>query len=588
MTGDDELRPMAVYRRLMGYTRPHWRVFIVSAIAMAGSAATESAFMYLMKPLLDAGFVNPDPDVIRWLPWAIVGLFLLRGVTSFAASYGMSWIGRQVVMTVRGELFDHLLVLPSAFYERTSSGHLIARLTFHCEQVAEAATSAFTSIVKDGLTVIGLLGVMFWVDWRLALFALIVAPLIAVIIRYVSKRFRRVSRRLQENVGFVTQAAEEAIAGQRVVKVHNAQAQESKRFAAVNERARWLGMKIVATKAGSDALIQFIAAWAMAALIYVAMRPEMISAITPGDFVAFVGAMLAIMNPLRTLTQVNEKLQRGIAAAHEIFQLIGETPEAAGGERPLGRAEGALRFDAVRFRYRPENDWALDGIDLAIAPGQTVAFVGKTGSGKSTLLSLLPRFQDPVEGAALLDGHDLRDYPLHRLRAQIALVDQQVRLFDATIAENIAYGLNPQPPRDAIEAAARSANAWEFIEPLPQGLDTPVGQNGQMLSGGQRQRIAIARALLRDAPILILDEATSALDTETERMVQGALERLAEGRTTLIIAHRLSTILKADLIVVMQHGRIVEQGRHDELLAANGVYAALYHMQFAKAGDPRA
>jgi len=577
---DSMFTPLAVYRRLMRYTLPHWKVFLCAALGMALSASTTVGFMSLIRPLLDGTFIHKDPEVIRWIPWAIVGVFLLRGIADFASSYGMAWIARRVVKRIRGELFDHLLRMPIRFFDRMSSGQLIARLTHHVEQVAEAATTAFTSIVKDGLTVLGLLCWLLYLNWRLSLFCLCVAPIIALVIRYVSRRFRSISGRQQANVAMITQAAEEAVNGQRVIKIHNGETLESARFEQVNERARQLSMKITSTKATSEALVQFLAAWAVALIVGFATRPTQLAALTPGEFVSFMGAMISLLNPLKSLTQVNEKLQKGISAATDVFKLLSDHPELDEGTRPLLRAQGRLQFDQVRFRYRPELGEALRGISLLIEPGQTVAFVGRSGSGKTTLLSLLPRFYEIDSGRILLDGHDLRDYRKHDLRAQIALVEQQVRLFNSTIAENIAYGVEPAPSEEAIVGAARKAHAWEFIEKLDRGIHTEIGQNGVMLSGGQRQRIAIARALLKDAPILILDEATSALDTESERHIQAALDTLVKGRTTLVIAHRLSTIQNADLIVVMQDGQIVEQGRHDQLLRRAGAYARLHALQF--------
>jgi subfamily B ATP-binding cassette protein MsbA len=577
---EEVFRPLAVYRRLMRYTVPHWRVFLIAATGMAASAGTTVAFMGLVKPLLDGTFIQRDPTVIQWMPWAIVGLFLLRGASDFASSYGMAWIARRVVQRLRGELFDHLLRMPVRFYDRISSGQLISRLTYHVEQVAEAATNAFTSIVKDGLTVIGLLVWMFVLNWRLAVFCLIVAPVITLVIRYVSRRFRRVSSRQQANVAMITQASEEMVNGQRVIKTYNGEPHESRVFAQVNERARRLSMKMTATRSGSEAAIQVIAAVAVALIVHYATQPDVLNSMTPGAFVSFMGAMLSLMNPLRSLTQVNEKLQRGISAATDVFKLMSELPEPDEGGREIERAQGLIEYQQVRFRYRPELPEALRGVSVTIRPGQTVAFVGRSGSGKSTLLALLPRFYEVDSGAIRLDGIDIREYRKRSLRAQIALVDQQVRLFNATIAENIAYGMEPLPPDEQIIEAARAAHAWEFIEKYERGIHTEIGQNGVMLSGGQRQRIAIARALLKNAPILILDEATSALDTESERLIQAALDRLVKGRTTLVIAHRLSTIQNADLIVVMQDGQILEQGSHDQLLSRGGAYATLYHMQF--------
>jgi ATP-binding cassette, subfamily B, bacterial MsbA len=580
-TAADAIRkPWPTYRRLLGYSLPHWRVMLLASIATAGFAAVDASFAALVKPLLDKAFVEQNPTYIRLMPLAIIGLFLLRGLSSFCATYGMSWVARRVVKDVRGQLFDRLLQLPVRYYDRVSSSQLIARLTYHVEQLADAASTVLTGVLKDTLTIVFYIGLMTWLNWKLTLFAFVVVPFIALIIRYVSVRFRKISTRIQDSVSEVTEAVDEAVSGQRVVKVYNGQDAESRHFESVNERNRQLSMKIVATKAGSAALIQFIAAWAVAAIVFFATQPGMIEGMTAGTFAAFMLAMMSLMQPMKNMGSINERLQRGIAAAAEIFATLDEAVEPTDGSRPLQRARGELAFESVRFRYRDDLGDALNGIDLHIEPGQTVAFVGRSGSGKSTLLSLLPRFYDVDGGRILLDGVDLREYRLRDLRRQIALVDQQVRLFSATVAENIAYGLDPQPDEAQIVAAARRAHAWEFIEKLPLGLHTPLGQNGASLSGGQRQRLAIARALLKDAPILILDEATSALDTESERLIQAALEELVGGRTTLTIAHRLSTIQNADLIVAMQDGRIVETGTHDELLARGGLYAALHRMQF--------
>jgi subfamily B ATP-binding cassette protein MsbA len=578
--GSQPFSPLAVYRRLLGYAIPHWRIFLLAMVGMVFFAAADTGFLALIKPLLDESFVKRDQSWIRMIPLYVVGLYIVRGLAGFMSTYGMSWVGRRVVTDLRGEVFNHLLKLPARFYDRSSSGKMIARLTYNVEQVSEATTMALTSVIKDGLTVVGLLGWMAYLNWKLTLFCFVVGPIVALITRYVTRRFRSISERIQVSIGNVTQAAEEAINAQRVVKINNGQRLEEEEFRRINEHNRFLSMKVVATSAGSAAVIQIIAAWAVASVIYFATQPDMVTQITPGTFVSFLGAMLALMQPIKSLTGINEKIQRAVVAGQDIFQLLSEPTEPPGGDRVLTKALGNIEFRDVRFRYREELGEALQGVNVLVQPGQTVAFVGKSGSGKSTLLALLPRFYDVESGCILLDGHDIREYTLPSLRNQIALVDQQVRLFNSSVAENIGYGLSPMPSRERIIEAAKFAYAWEFIEKLPQGLDTQIGQNGVMLSGGQRQRIAIARALLKDAPILILDEATSALDTESERYIQAALEKLVVGRTTLVIAHRLSTIQRADKIMVMHDGRIAESGCHAELLQKNGMYAALYHMQF--------
>lgn len=568
------------YRRLLGYSLPHWKVMALAFIATAVLAAVDTAFAALIKPLLDRAFVEQNPTYIRWIPIYIVGLFLLRGGSSFASVYGMAWVARRVVRDMRGRVFDKLLQLPSRFYDRVNSASLVSRLTYFVDQISEATTTVLTSTLKDTLTIVFYIGYMFYLNWRLTAFTFAVMPFIALIILYVTRRFRRISVRIQDSITDVTEAVDEAVLGQRIVKIYNGQPFERDYFSRINEQNRWLSMKVVGTRAGSSALIQFIAAWAVAAIVYFATQPSMLAQMTPGTFAAFMLAMLSLLQPIKSMGGVNEKMQRGITAGMALFELLDEPTEPDRGTRPLGRARGAIAFQDLRFRYQDQNQEALRGVSLAIEAGQTVAFVGKSGSGKTTLLSLLPRFYDPDSGAVLVDGCDVREYALSALREQIALVDQQVRLFNASVAENIAYGLQPMPDQARIIEAAKLAYAWEFIEKMPEGLQTLIGQNGVKLSGGQRQRLAIARALLKNAPILILDEATSALDTESERMIQSALETLVQGRTTLVIAHRLSTIQRADRIVVMQDGLIAESGTHESLLAANGLYAALYRMQF--------
>ena len=571
-----------IYLRLLEYARPHWRMFLISLIGMAGFAAADVSFVAMMRPLLDGSFVDKDPKIIARMPWLILFLFLLRGISAYASAYCMAWVGRKVISALRGEIFEQYLRLPVSFFDKSSSGNLIAKLTYHTEQVAESTTNSLTSIVRDGLTVIGLVGLMLYLDWRLACFILAIGPLIAGLVTYVSRRFRKISKRIQDSMGDVTHVAEEAISGQRVIKLYDGVAYETAHFEVANVSNQLQNLKLVSTRAGSTSMVQFIAAWAVAAIVYFATSPQVIDSMTPGTFVAFIGAMMSLLQPLKHLTTVNEKLQRGIAAAQDIFQLLEQPPEPDNGTQPLSAARGEIRIENLNFHYASSSTPVLKQINLNIEPGQTVAFVGRSGSGKTTLLSLLPRFYDAGRGQIMLDGHDIQDYKLADLRSQFALVDQNVTLFNDTIARNIAYGGLSDVSEERLRKAASAAHALEFIEALPDGFQTRVGQNGVLLSGGQRQRLAIARALLKPAPILILDEATSALDTESERAVQHALAALMQGRTTLVIAHRLSTIQGADKIVVMDAGHIVETGKHDELLAQDGYYATLYNMQFSE------
>ncbi|MBE0509230.1 MAG: lipid A export permease/ATP-binding protein MsbA [Chromatiales bacterium] len=569
-----------VYRRLLGYVLPHWPAFAVAIVALLLVAATEAGFAAFIKPLIDGSFVERDQRIIMYAPLVLVGLFFVRGVAAFLSSYAMAWVGRKVINTLRGEMFTHLLRLPVSFYDRTPSGTLLAKLTYNVEQVARATTDVITILVRDTFTVIGLLGWMFYLNWRLALVLLIGAPLIAHVINLINRRFRRYSTRIQDSVGDVTQIAEEAINGQRVVKTFGGQAYEQGRFDQANERNRKLNMKLESTNAASVPVIQFIAAIAAAGVIYMALQEVERSELTVGGFMSFIAAMMLLLAPLKRLTKILASLQKGIAAAQSIFDFVDTPAEPEPGNKQLARAMGAVRYQKVSFRYQEDSELVLHDIDLAIKPGQSVAFVGRSGSGKSTLVGLLPRFYDVSAGQILIDGEDIRSLGLQSLRDQIALVSQHITLFNDTIANNIAYGRLEGASREAIIAAAEAAHAMEFIRQLPEGLDTMVGENGVLLSGGQRQRLAIARALLKDSPILILDEATSALDTESERHIQAALETLMQNRTTLVIAHRLSTIERVDCIMVMDKGRIIESGSHGELLAKNGQYANLYRLQF--------
>ncbi len=574
-----------LYLRLLRHVRPYWRTFGIGVLGIIVVAATEPALPALLKPLLDGVFVNKDPSVIRWTPVFIVGLFVLRGLAEYVAQFALSWVGNRLVMDLRGIMFRKLLTLPARYYDDQASGNLISRLTFDVMQVTTAATSVLTAVFKDALVIIGLLGWMFWLNWKLTLLSLVMTPVIVLVVRVISVRLRNSSREVQQQMGDMTQVIQETIEGHRVVKLFGGQDYEQQRFDTQANNVRRQLMKQVAASAASVPIVQFIAALALATIVYLATQESNTDQITVGGFVSFITAMLMLTAPLKRITSINEPLQRGLAAAESVFALIDQHSETDTGRVDPGRVRGEIRFEQVRFAYGADARHALDGIDLTIAPGETLALVGASGSGKTTLANLVPRFYQPTGGRILLDGEDIAGLKLTALRANIALVSQDVVLFNDTVAANIAYGAMKQSSRAEIVAAAEAAHAMEFINAMPDGLDTMVGENGVKLSGGQRQRLAIARALLKNAPVLILDEATSALDTESERHVQAALEVLMRGRTTIVIAHRLSTIENAHRIVVLDGGHIAESGAHAELLARGGKYAQLYRNQFLSSGE---
>jgi len=571
----------ALYLRLLGYVKPYWRMFALSLVALVLTAATEPLLPALFKPLLDQGFVAKDPDFIRWIPILLLALFLVRGVTSFVSTYCMAWVGSRLVMDLRAAMFDKLMTLPTRYFDQNPSGQLIAHLAFNVTQVTQSATSSLTTLVRDTVTVLGLLGYLLWLNWRLTLIVFAMVPLTLWIVRTASTRLRGLSRKAQQNIGELTQVVDEAVGGHRVVKLYGGEDYEQTRFRHAANLARMFEMKRVAANAVYEPVIQFIAAVALAIIVYIAAGQASANTTTVGGFVAFFMAMLLLFAPLKRLTAVNDQLQRGLAAAETIFSLLDQDAERDSGTRSLDRVEGCLALHGVSLTYPGKTIPALDGITLDIAPGETVALVGASGSGKTTLANLVPRFYDPDAGAITLDGIDIRDLRLQNLRGHIALVSQDVVLFNDTLAHNIAYGTRRDATAEEIRAACVAAHAWEFIQALPEGLQTLIGENGMRLSGGQRQRIAIARAILKNAPLLILDEATSALDNESERHVQAALETLMQNRTTLVVAHRLSTIERAHRIVVLEGGRIVEIGSHAELIARKGRYAQLHALQFS-------
>lgn len=570
----------SLYLRLLGYVKPYWRAFAASILGMAVAAATEPLLPALLKPMLDGTFVYKDDTIIRLAPFFIVAIFLVRGVATFISTYAINWVGNKVVMDLRDEMFGKLLTLPTRYYDDHATGNLISKLTFDVTQVTAAATTVVTIAVRDSIIIAGLLGWLFYLNWKLTLLSLVMAPVIAYIIRTISQRMRTSSRDTQRAMGGITQVIEESISAHKVVKLFGGQSYESGRFHEQSNSVRRYNMKQAAAAAANVPIVQMVAAIALAVIVYLVTQQAKTDETTVGGFLSFITAMLMLTAPLKRLTGVSEYLQRGLAAAESVFELLDTESEIDTGKISVGRVRGELVFDQVTFAYGDDGRHALNRISLTVHAGENVALVGASGSGKTTLANLVPRFYAPTSGRILLDGQDINDFTLASLRANIALVSQEVVLFNDTVAANIAYGSSREVSAGEIEAAATAAHAMEFIRDWPDGLDTVVGERGVKLSGGQRQRIAIARAILKDAPILILDEATSALDSESERQVQAALETLMRGRTTLVIAHRLSTIEKADRIVVLQKGQIAELGSHMELLAHQGVYAQLHRIQF--------
>jgi len=569
-----------LYRRLLSYALVYWGIFIVAIIGMVIVAASAAAFPALMQPMMDGGFVERDPATIMWVPLALIGIFFVRVIGVFASSYGMSVIGRNVIRELRKEMFTRLVSLPKSFYDKATTGELISKFSYDVEQVANATTKAITVLIRDSLTVIALFSWMFYLNAKLAMVFIIVAPIVGFLVVSVSKRFRTISQNIQLSMGSVSRIIEESIKGQLVVKIFGGREYEQAQFSVLNDQNRRQHLRMQMTQALSSPIVQLLIACALALIIYMATHESMRNEITPGTFVSFITAMSMLMPPVRSLTSIVSELQRGIAAAESVFNFVDLKQENDTGRHCSEAVGGLIEFDSVNFNYQGEQAQALSSINLTINAGQTVAFVGRSGSGKSTLLNLIPRLYDINEGKLRIDGVNIQDYQLDNLRSHISYVGQDVVLFNDTIEHNIAYGDMKTHQHEAIVTAAKAAYADDFIAQSKNGFQTMVGERGVMLSGGQRQRIAIARALLKNSPILILDEATSALDTESERYIQASLEELMKNRTTLVIAHRLSTIENADVIVVMDKGQIVEQGTHQELLALKGHYSALHQINF--------
>ena len=576
----DIMSAMDLYQRLLGYVKPYKLVFLAAILAMLVFAATETGLAALMKPLMDGSFVERDVDTIKLIPLALIGLFLIRGVANFFTAYGLGWIARNVIKKLREEMFERLINLPASFYDNNASGQLMSKLLYDVEQVANAVTDAVLTLIRDSLTIIGLLAWMIYLNGTLSLIILLTVPLISLLVFKVSTRFRRISKNIQQSMGDVSHISSEIIEGHREVKTFGSQQYEIKRFDKVNQANRQQRMKMVATDAISQPIIQLITVLGLSGVIYLATLPDMLEKISVGGFISFITAMFMILAPIKRLTKINSKLQRGIAAAQSIFTLLDEQTEPDTGTKTLGRAQGEIQYQNISFSYDVDKGAVLHDISFHVQAGQTIAFVGHSGSGKTTLVSLLARFYPLTNGTISIDGVDINELTLTDLRQQISLVNQNVILFNDTIANNIAYGQKQHVSNEEIIVAAKAAHAWDFIERLPNGLATHIGENGVLLSGGQRQRLAIARALLRDAPILILDEATASLDSQAERHIQAALETLMKKRTTLVIAHRLSTIEKADQIIVMHDGHIIETGTHAELIAKGEHYAELHRLQF--------
>ncbi|HHF4047037.1 lipid A ABC transporter ATP-binding protein/permease MsbA [Haemophilus influenzae] len=578
---ENDFSTLQTFKRLWPMIKPFKAGLIVSGVALVFNALADSGLIYLLKPLLDDGFGKANHSFLKMMAFVVVGMIILRGITNFISNYCLAWVSGKVVMTMRRRLFKHLMFMPVSFFDQNSTGRLLSRITYDSQMIASSSSGSLITIVREGAYIISLFAVMFYTSWELTIVLFIIGPIIAVLIRLVSKIFRRLSKNLQDSMGELTSATEQMLKGHKVVLSFGGQHVEEVHFNHVSNDMRRKSMKMVTANSISDPVVQVIASLALATVLYLATTPLIAEDnLSAGSFTVVFSSMLAMMRPLKSLTAVNAQFQSGMAACQTLFAILDLEPEKDDGAYKAEPVKGELEFKNVSFAYQGKEELALNNISFSVPAGKTVALVGRSGSGKSTIANLVTRFYDIEQGEILLDGVNIQDYRLSNLRENCAVVSQQVHLFNDTIANNIAYAAQDKYSREEIIAAAKAAYALEFIEKLPQGFDTVIGENGASLSGGQRQRLAIARALLRNSPVLILDEATSALDTESERAIQSALEELKKDRTVVVIAHRLSTIENADEILVIDHGEIRERGNHKTLLEQNGAYKQLHSMQF--------
>ncbi|HIF9447676.1 lipid A ABC transporter ATP-binding protein/permease MsbA [Photobacterium damselae subsp. damselae] len=585
MTNITEKSTVDTYKRLWPYISVYKLGLTVAVVALIINALGDTLMLSMIKPLLDesfGGFDKLDSDFLTMMPIYLIGLMIVRGLSGFVSTYCLSWVSGNVVMNLRRRLFNHFMKMPVSFFDQEASGALLSRITYDSEQVASATSSALVSMVREGASIIGLMALMFWNSWQLSAILLVIAPVVAISIRIVSKRFRKISRNMQEAMGSVTSSAEQMLKGHKVVLSYGGQEVEKQRFDQVSNLMRRQTMKLVSAQAIANPVIQLIASLALVVVLVLANSEALRAELTPGTFAVVFGAMFGLMRPLKALTNVTSQFQRGMAACHTLFELMDLETEKDNGTHQVDTVRGDVSVNNVTFTYPTKDTPALRNVSFELPAGKTIALVGRSGSGKSTIANLMTRFYDIDSGEIQLDGINICDYELFNLREHVAVVSQNVHLFNDTIANNIAYASGNKYSREDIERAATLAHAMDFVKDMDNGLDTVIGENGVSLSGGQRQRIAIARALLRNAPILILDEATSALDTESERAIQAALDELQKDRTALVIAHRLSTIEKADQILVVDEGEIIERGTHDELIALDGAYAQLHRIQFGE------